>query len=90
MPSKVALKDAINESPIKWAKQIKADLGDSNLLDLCPLHACVGYFADSNGNKAWEQFAISNAAINFNSSFTLADLAVQFYQEGLLLKTEQN
>ncbi len=88
MPSKITLRDAINKIPLKWAEQIKLDFGDATLLNLCPLHTCVAYFAEVSGEKAWEARVTSNNVIDLDSSLSLPDLTVQFYQECLLLKAE--
>lgn len=89
-PNKLRLSDAITTLPLNWAEQAKQRFEYSWEIDFCPIHSCIGFYAEVGGDDAWKKRADTHGIIDPDSEFSPMDLAVQFLQEGMLLRSSES
>ncbi len=82
LPEAVTLKDAINNTPRDWRQGWISSIRLEPLVDLCPVHLAVQL---SLGGDAWVRAFNSRGTIKATQSFTPLDLALETYQESLLV-----
>ena len=87
--TKISLKDAINSSPFEW-KEAWIDGKDTDeVLDLCPVFYAMKKSVESGDDSSWIASLEKNTGIKADSLLPPVELALQAYEERLLIENIQ-
>ncbi len=87
LPESIALKDAVNASPIEWRKKWINTKDFGIVEDMCPVHYAVKKSLETGGNSAWVISFEENMKTKADIPVYPLKLALQVYLENLLIES---
>jgi hypothetical protein len=84
---KTSLRLAVNNAPAEWKEKWIQERNPKMVEDLCPVHYAITKSLEFQDPESWVPVFDKNTAIKADHKITPTKLALQVYQESLLIKT---
>jgi hypothetical protein len=86
LPASITIKEAINNTPREWRERWMADTKMQAVQDLCLVHSAVLKSIETTGKNDWARVFDTNGLIKATQQIPPLDLAIQIYQERILIR----
>jgi hypothetical protein len=83
----LSIKEVINGATEKWRSEYIGDIDLSFIEDLCPLHYAISKSVETGDQTAWISSFEKNIGIKADQQFSPIDIAMQAYNEMLLISS---